>query len=294
MTTAAIVTAEAPQRAKHHRLRRLLRNGAGATGLVIVVLIAVLGLLSMFNLMPYDPLAQDATARMQGPSAAHWLGTDQFGRDQLSRVAAGIVNSLMVSVIATIISAVVGIGLGVLAGYLRGGFDVIIGGISNVLFAFPSLLLALTLASVLDRNWFTVSIAIAVVFVPIFIRVARGPVLALREVEYVSAAKATGMSELAIMWRHILPNISNIVIVQLTLSLSWAVLTEASLSYLGLGTPPPAPSLGSMVLESQTLVTIAPWLLIGPGAALILLIIGLNLLGDGLSDVLDVTREDRA
>ncbi|MGO1393261.1 ABC transporter permease [Agrococcus casei] len=293
MTAAIITQAADAQKPKSRRFTKLMRNGAGAVGLCIVLLIVLLGVLSFFGLMPYDPLAQDASARMQAPSAAHWLGTDQFGRDQLSRVAAGIVNSLMVAVVATVISAVVGIGLGVLAGYLRGVFDVIVGAVSNVLFAFPSLLLALTLASVLARNWFTVSIAVAVVFVPIFIRVARGPVLALREVEYVNAAKATGMGPLAIVWRHILPNISNIVIVQLTLSLSWAVLTEASLSYLGLGTPPPAPSLGSMVLESQTLVTIAPWLLVGPGIALVLLIIGLNLLGDGLSDVLDVTREDR-
>ena len=292
MTAAIITQSLDAQRPKSSRFLKLVKNGAGLAGLIIVAIILLLGVAGWFGWLPYDPLAQDATARMQAPSAAHWLGTDQFGRDQLSRVAAGIVNSLQVSIVATIISAVVGIGLGVLAGYLRGVLDVIVGGISNVLFAFPSLLLALTLASVLERNWFTVSIAIAVVFVPIFIRVARGPVLALREVEYVSAAKATGMGEFAIMWRHILPNITNIVIVQLTLSLSWAVLTEASLSYLGLGTPPPAPSLGSMVLESQTLVSIAPWLLVGPGCALILLIIGLNLLGDGLSDVLDVTRED--
>ena len=211
----------------------------------------------------------------------------------LSRVASGTANSIRVALVAVFFATVIGTAGGIVSGYLQGVSDTIIGGLTNVLFAFPSLLLALTLASVLDRNWFTVAVAIAVVYIPIFVRVTRGPVLTLREIEYISAARATGLGAVGIMIRHVLPNITGILIVQITLSLSWAVLTEASLSYLGFGTPPPAASLGSMVFEAQTLVTVAPWTMIGPGAMLIALIVGLNLLGDGLRDALDPNRRGR-
>jgi peptide/nickel transport system permease protein len=170
---------------------------------------------------------------------------------------------------------------------VRGVSDGVISGVTNVLFAFPPLLLALSLASVFNRNWFTIAVAIAIVYVPIFIRVTRGPVLSLREIEYVKAATSTGQSRSRVMFRHVLPNITSIIIVQVTLSLSWAVLTEAALSFLGLGTPPPAASLGSMIFDARTLVSIAPWTMIAPGVVVVLLVVGLNLLGDGLRDALD-------
>ncbi len=251
------------------------------------MLLAVLSLISAFGLLPFDPLAQDPPSRLQPPSAVHWFGTDQFGRDVFSRVAAGVANSALISVVAVAFATVVGTVCGLIAGFYRGFSDGAITAITNVLFAFPPLLLALSLASVFDRNWFTIAVAIAIVYVPIFIRVTRGPVLSLREVEYVKAAKSTGQSRMATMFRHVLPNITSIIIVQVTLSLSWAVLTEASLSFLGLGTPPPAPSLGSMIFEARTLVTIAPWTMIAPGVIVVLLVVGLNLLGDGLRDSLD-------
>ncbi len=268
-------------------IRLLLRSKSGLVGLAIIVSLGILSLLSRFGLLPYDPIAQDPPSGLLAPSSTHWFGTDQFGRDVFSRVAAGVANSALISIVAVSFATVVGSLCGVIAGFYRGAFDVVISGVTNVLFAFPPLLLALTIASVFDRNWFTIAVAIAIVYVPIFIRVTRGPVLSLREIEYVKAATSTGQSRAMIMFRHVLPNITSIVIVQVTLSLSWAVLTEASLSFLGLGTPPPAPSLGSMIFEARTLVQIAPWTMIAPGAVVVLLVVGLNLLGDGLRDSLD-------
>lgn len=282
--TLALPSAEGRAR---ERIRLLLHTRSGVTGLLLIVALAILSVLSAFGWLPYDAISQDPPSRLQAPSATHWFGTDQFGRDVFARVAAGVANSALISVVAVTFATVVGTLAGVVAGFYRGVPDGVISGLTNVLFAFPPLLLALTLASVFDRNWFTIAVAIAIVYVPIFIRVTRGPVLSLREVEYVKAATSTGQSRMRIMFRHVLPNITSIVIVQVTLSLSWAVLTEAALSFLGLGTPPPAPSLGSMIFEARTLVSIAPWTMIAPGIVIVLLVVGLNLLGDGLRDALD-------
>ncbi|MEP6629614.1 MAG: ABC transporter permease [Lapillicoccus sp.] len=269
------------------RWRALLRSPAGVVGTVLIAVLVLLSVVSLLGLLPYDPIAQDAPARLRGPSGQHWFGTDQFGRDVFARVAAGVANSALVAVVAVLFAGVVGTAAGVVAGFVRGIPDIAIGAVTNVLFAFPPLLLALSLASVFTRTWFTVAVAIAVVYVPIFVRVTRGPVLSLREVEFIKAATTTGQSRTAVMLQHVLPNISAIVIVQVTLSLSWAVLTEASLSFLGLGTPPPAPSLGSMVYDARTLLQVAPWTMLAPGLVLVLLVVGLNLLGDGLRDAFD-------
>lgn len=269
------------------RIRLLLHTRSGVLGLVLIIALVLLSLLSSLGALPFDAISQDPPSRLQAPSAIHWFGTDQFGRDVFARVAAGVANSALISVVAVSFATIIGTLAGVVAGFYRGVSDGVISGITNVLFAFPPLLLALTLASVFERNWFTIAVAIAIVYVPIFIRVTRGPVLSLREIEYVKAATSTGQSRVGIMFRHVLPNITSIVIVQVTLSLSWAVLTEAALSFLGLGTPPPAPSLGSMIFEARTLVSIAPWTMIAPGVVIVLLVVGLNLLGDGLRDALD-------
>jgi len=276
------------------RVRLLLRSGTGRVGLILVLLLLILALVSAFGLLPYDAYTQNAVIRLQGPSGAHWFGTDQFGRDVFARVAAGVANSARISLVAVAFATIVGTLAGVAAGFYRGATDAGVSGITNVLFAFPPLLLALALASVFTRSWFTVAVAIAVVYVPIFIRVTRGPVLSLREIEYVRAAVATGQRRSSIMFRHILPNITSIIIVQVTLSLSWAVLTEASLSFLGLGTPPPAPSLGSMIYEARTLVYVAPWTMVAPGVIIVAFVVGLNLLGDGLRDCFDPKNRGRA
>ena len=275
------------------RFRALLRSRSGAIGLVVVVVLVLLSLASFTGLLPYDPIGQDAPSRLLPPSGEHWFGTDQFGRDIFSRVAAGVANSALISVVAVAFATVVGTLGGLVSGFYRGFSDSAIGGVTNVLFAFPPLLLALSLASVFTRNWFTIAVAIAVVYVPIFIRVVRGPVLTLREIEYVRAAISTGQRRWAVMMRHVLPNITSIVIVQVTLSLSWAVLTEASLSFLGLGTPPPAPSLGLMIFDARSLITVAPWTMLAPGLVVVLFVVGLNLLGDGLRDTLDPRNRDR-
>ncbi|MGH3350129.1 MAG: ABC transporter permease, partial [Nocardioides sp.] len=234
-----------------------------------------------------DPAAQDVQEALQGPSGSHWFGTDQFGRDIFARVCSGLANSLRVAVVSVAVAALGGVLLGIVAGYYQGGIDRVVGVITNVLFAFPSLLLALALAATLRRSWLTVAIAIAVVYLPIFARVARGPVLTLRNAEYVLASTALGRSRVSTLFAHVLPNILGILVVQVTLSLSWAILTEAALSFLGFGTPPPAASLGGMVYAAQSLTSVAPWMLYAPGAALILAVVGLNLLGDGLRAAID-------
>jgi peptide/nickel transport system permease protein len=282
-------TAQIPvsTRRRMPRLRQLLHSPTALTGLIILAVLLILALASALGLLAHDPIAQDPAARLQSPSGSHLLGTDQFGRDIFARVAAGVANSALISIVAVAFAAVFGTLGGLVAGFYRGLSDGLIGGVTNVLLAFPPLLLALSLASVLERNWFTVAVAIAIVYVPIFVRVTRGPVLSLREIEYVKAAVSTGQSRWMVMLRHVLPNITSIIVIQVALSLSWAVLTEASLSFLGLGTPPPAPSLGSMILDARTLVYVAPWTMLGPGVVIVLFVVGLNLLGDGLRDTLD-------
>ncbi|MBI4899495.1 MAG: ABC transporter permease [Actinobacteria bacterium] len=287
MTIDIVEPTEALAARPGQRLRLLLRSRSGLAGLVLVGVLLLVALAHAIGLVGYDPLTQMATIRLQGPSAGHLFGTDQFGRDVFSRVAAGVLNTTRIAVVAVTVATVVGTALGVVAGFYLKGPDAVISGATNVLFAVPPLLLALSLASVMERNWFTVAVAIAIVYIPIFIRVARGPVMSLREIEYVRAAVSTGQSRLAIMVKHVLPNITSIIIVQVSLSLSWAVLTEASLSFLGLGTPPPAPSLGSMIYEARTLMYVAPFTMIAPGVVVVLLVVGLNLLGDGLRDALD-------
>jgi peptide/nickel transport system permease protein len=292
MSDAAIAEIEllppvAPDRVTGDRLRALLRNPSGLIGLVLFAIPVILTLMAITGLLPAEPAQQDPPSRLQRPSLDHLFGTDQFGRDLFSRVAAGVANSAIIALVAVGIAAVVGTLAGLVSGFFRGVTDSVVGGVANILFAFPPLLLALSLASVLDRTRFTVALAIAVVYIPIFTRVVRGPVLSLREVEFVRAATSTGQRRALVMLRHVLPNVAPIVIIQVTLSLSWAVLTEAALSYLGLGAPPPAPSLGLMVFEARSLMYRAPWMMIAPGAVVVVVVVALNLLGDGLRDVFD-------
>lgn len=200
---------------------------------------------------------------------------------------AGAGSTLKVAVVAVVISAVVGTLAGLAAGYFGNAVRAPVLAVTNILFAFPPLLLALALAASFSRHGFTIAVAIAIVYIPILVRVVRGPVLSLAETDFVRAATVAGMPTWRILLREILPSVIPVIIVQVSLSLSWAVLTEASLSFLGLGTPPPAASLGSMIYDARVLVTTAWWTMAGPGVAIVLLVIGLNLLGDGLRDVLD-------
>jgi peptide/nickel transport system permease protein len=263
------------------------RTPAGIIGVILMLLVLVLAMLSLFGLTPYDPAHQNVADSLKAPGSGHLFGTDQFGRDIFSRVSSGLANSLRIAIVSVAAAAISGTVLGVLGGYYQGVVDRIVGVVTNVLFAFPSLLLALALAATLKRNWLTVSISIAIVYLPIFARVARGPVLTLRSADYVLASTAIGRSRFSTLFEHVLPNMRGILVVQITLSLSWAILTEASLSFLGFGTPPPAASLGGMVYDAQTLSSVAPWMLLFPGIALIVAVIGLNLLGDSLRAALD-------
>lgn len=289
MTDLAVAPAVivAPAHSRVPLWRRLLRSRSGLMGVVLTSVVVLAGLLALLGLTPFDPVSQRPADRFQAPNATYLMGTDQFGRDILSRVMAGAGTSLLVAVTAVAIAAVVGTAAGVVAGYFGPPVSPPILGVANVLFAFPPLLLALALATAFTRDWFTVAIAIAIVYVPIFIRVARGPVLSLRDADFVKASRVLGFTTPRILFRHVLPNIAPIIIVQVTLALSWAVLTEASLSFLGLGTPPPTPALGSMVLDARQMVASYWWTMLAPGAMVVVFVVGLNLLGDGLRDALD-------
>ena len=272
--------------------RGVWRDRNGRFGLVVTGVLGLVAVAAAVGLTPYDPIAQTPADQLIGPSGEHWFGTDQFGRDVASRTFAGIASSLRVAVLAVALAAVIGTVAGVTSGYLGGFWDQVVGRLTDVLFAFPAILLALSIIAALGRGWLNTAIAIAIVYIPIFVRVARGPTLAVRELEYVAACRVVGFSGRRILFRHVLPNVSAPIVVQVALALSWAILTEAGLSFLGLGTQPPESSLGLMVSEARNLVTTAWWTMVFPSLAVIVAVIGLNLLGDGLRSALD-PKEDR-
>ena len=279
-----------PERKRRRRtgiFRALLRNPSGLVGLVIVVLYAATAILAGLGVTPFPPAEQHAIDRLQGPSAEYLMGTDLFGRDLLSRVMEGAKNSLNVALLSVLLAGSSGITIGLLAGYVGGRLDNLLMRVMDVFLAFPALLLALLVITVIGPSVKGAVLAIGVVYTPIFARVARGPVLAVKELEYVQAGRSLGASNLRILIQHVLPNILAPLLVQLSLALSWALLTEASLSFLGLGIQPPAASWGVMLAESRGLAERAPWLMAFPGAAIALGVLGFNLLGDGLRDVLD-------
>jgi peptide/nickel transport system permease protein len=264
----------------------LMRNPLLAIAAGFVALQVLLAAFAPF-VSPYDPLAHDVVARLRGPTVAHWLGTDQFGRDVLSRIIFGCRESLTVAAAAVGVSLVVGSTLGLLAAYYRGWLERIVMRLMDVLFAFPVLLLAIGIVAVLGPRTSTAAAAIAIVYTPIFTRLLRGPALVICESDYVIGARAVGASDLRIIFMHILPNLMSVLLVQASLLLSAAILVEASLSFLGLGTQPPSPSLGLMLSEGRNFLMLSPWSAIFAGLAILFLAFGLNLLGDVLRDTLD-------
>lgn len=280
------IRASATAKAKPFLLR-LLTNLSGALGVSIVTLFVIVAILGGAGLTPYPPAQQFGRDRLTAPNERYLLGTDLFGRDVASRLMQGAWNSLRAAVIAVLIAGTLGTLIGVTAGFIGGALDTLIMRVMDVFFAFPALLLALLIIAVLGRGLGSAIIAIAIVYTPIFARVARGPVLSLKAMEYVTAARCIGVREPSILARHILPNMLAPLIVQFSLALSWALLTEASLSFLGLGTQPPEASWGVMLAESTSIAERAPWLMIYPGVVIVLGVLGFNLLGDGLRDVLD-------
>ncbi|MGV3489372.1 MAG: ABC transporter permease [Tuberibacillus sp.] len=278
----------------HPRLRsmkkalgRLFQNKFGILGGLFLLILIIMAVFAPW-IAPYNPIKQDYMSVLQGPSAKHWFGTDALGRDILSRVIYGSQVSLKAGIISVGIALVIGIPIGLISGYFKGFWDeFIIMRITDAMLSFPSLVLALTLAAVLGAGLNNAMIAIGLVYTPTFIRLVRGEVLAQREREYVEAARSSGIKHWRIMLFHILPNSWAPVMVQATLSVAGAILSEASLSFLGLGTQPPTPSWGAMLSEGQGYLTQAPWMSIWPGIFIFLAVMSINVFGDAVRDMLD-------
>ncbi len=256
-----------------------------AGALIVVLCIAVAALAPL--IAPYGPEETHPNWRLYAPNEYFLFGTDEFGRDILSRVIFGSRISLQVGLIAVTLALLLGATAGLLAGFLGGWVDIIVMRCMDVLFAFPAILLAIGIMAVLGTGIANAMLAIGVVYAPSFARLARASVLSLKELEFVQAARVLGLGNTRILVRHVLPNVLAPMIVQISFSLSTAILTEASLSFLGLGTPPSVPSWGSMLSASRRYVELDPWPAIFPGLAIMLLVLGFNLFGDGLRDVLD-------
>jgi peptide/nickel transport system permease protein len=263
------------------------RYPLGAIGAAIMAVFAFAALFAG-AITPYDPLATNAAHSLAPPGAAHWLGADNFGRDVYSRIAHGARVSLAVGVGSTALGCLFGVALGLLSGYLSGWVDLLVQRLIDILQALPLLVLALVMAAALGPSLQNTIVAIAIPLIPVVARVIRANTLALRELPFVEAARATGMSDMRIALRHVLPNTLAPLIVLATAQLGSAILTEAALSFLGLGIPEPYPSWGRMLSESAAeYVRSAPWLVIFPGIAISLMVFGTNLLGDAARDLLD-------
>lgn len=266
--------------------RRLKRRKGAMVGLVIIVLLVAIALLAPW-LAPFDPAKQSWSLVRKPPSWTHWLGTDESGRDLLSRVIWGARASLMAGVVSITIALSLGVPIGLLAGYRGGLVDALISRITDAMLACPNLILAIALAAFLGPSLTNAMIAIGITATPIFVRLTRGQVLSVKVEDYVEAARAVGNPAWRIAVKHILPNILPALLVQATLSIAAAIIAEASLSFLGLGQQPPAPSWGSMLNTAQRFLTQAPWMAIFPGLAIFLSVLSFNLFGDGLRDALD-------
>ena len=267
-------------------LKRLAQRKRAVFGLALVVLFVAMALFAPW-IAPYDPLATSWSAIRKAPSAQHWFGTDEIGRDVLARVIWGARASLLAGVVSVAISLSIGVPIGLLAGYLGKWPDMLISRITDAMLACPFLILAIALAAFLGPSLVNAMVAIGVAATPVFIRLTRAQTLSVKVEDYVMAARAVGNSNLRIALRHIFPNIAAPVIVQATLAIAAAVIAEASLSFLGLGQQPPAPSWGSMLNTAKNYVDNAPWMAVWPGASIFLLVLSFNLLGDGLRDALD-------
>jgi peptide/nickel transport system permease protein len=273
-------------------LRQLRRNKLAFTGGIIAVLF-LLAALAAPLISPYDPARADFGSALAPPGWSHWLGTDDLGRDQLSRVIHGARASMQVGVLAVALAFVVGVPLGLIAGYYGRFADSFVSRITDTLLAFPFLVLAVGLAAVLGPSLLNATIAIGVSLVPQVIRVMRAETLRLKHLDYVGAAIASGGSDGTVLSRHILPNAASALLVQATVGVPTAIIGEALLSFLGLGVQPPEPSLGVMLSSAQPFIAAAPWLAVFPGLAIVAATLAFNLFGDGLRDVLDpkgVTR----
>lgn len=267
-------------------LRLFVRNRIALVGLVLVFLFTLLSALGPL-LMPYDPYLPQLALRLQGPSLAHPFGTDEVGRDILTRIAYGARFSLLMGVVAMSIAACIGVPLGLQAGYRSGWSDIAIMRGVDVMMTLPSIVLAIAIVSVLGAGVASVVIAVGITSTPAFARLTRAVALTLREQDFVAAARVVGASDLRILRRHILPNSLPPIIVQASLGVGTTILTASALGFLGLGVEPPTPEWGAMLSRGRSYVSVAPHLVVFPGLAIALLVLGFNLLGDGLRDALD-------
>lgn len=267
-------------------LRALLRHKGGLFGVAVVALFIFLALFGRF-VSPYDANTSDFAATLTGPSARHLFGTDELGRDTLSRVISGSGIAVAVAMLSVAIALAAGVVIGVVAGYFGGWIDTILNRSQDVLFAFPTLLLAIIIVAVLGPGLVNAIIAIAIVYTPRFARIARASALTVRSAEYLDAARLAGVGTPVILLRHVTPNVLPPVVVLAALSMSTAQLAYASLSFLGLGVSPPQADWGSMLSKARDFITVAPWLVAFPTAALVLLMLAFNVLGDAIRDVLD-------
>ena len=261
-------------------------TGSFIIGAILTTLMVAMALVSLVW-TPYPPTKIDIIHKLAAPSWQHWLGTDPFGRDVLSMIMAGARSSLSVALIAVIVGAGIGIPLGALASALGGRVDNIVMRLTDLAFAFPALLTAVMITALAGPGAGNAMLAIGIFNIPVFARVTRGAALAVRELDFVMAARATGRREITIMLRHVLPNISAVLLVQITIQFALAIIADAGLAYVGLGTQPPFPSWGRMLNDAQTFIFRAPLLAVFPGIAITLAVLGLNLLGDGMRDLFD-------
>jgi len=286
--TAGVQPTPMPREASPARRawRRLLHRRGAMLGLLIVLLFVATALCASW-IAPHDPLATSWSAVRKAPSAAYLLGTDELGRDVLSRVIWGARASLLAGLVSVCISMLLGVPIGLLAGYLGGWTDGLISRLTDAMLAVPFLILAIALAAFLGPSLSNAMVAIGISATPVFIRLTRAQVLAVKVEDYIEAARAVGNPHWRIALRHVLPNVLPPLIVQSTLAIAAAVIAEASLSFLGLGQQPPAPSWGSMLNTAKNYVDNAPWMAVWPGLSIFFLVLSFNLLGDGLRDALD-------
>ncbi|OJY19485.1 MAG: diguanylate cyclase [Pandoraea sp. 64-18] len=273
-------------RRRHRGLRKFARNRAAVVGAIIVAFAVIVALFAPW-LSPYDPIATSFMTVRQAPSALHWFGTDELGRDVLARMVFGARASLAAGVVSVGIAVIVGVPLGLLAGYFGRWVDAIVSRLADALLSIPFLILAIAMAAFLGASLTNAMIAIGVSAMPRFVRLARAQALTVKAEEYVEGARAIGLTDARIIVRYILPNVLPPIIVQASLTVATAIIAEASLSFLGLGQLPPSPSWGSMLNTAKDFVEQAPWMSIFPGIAIFLTVLGFNLLGDGLRDALD-------
>jgi peptide/nickel transport system permease protein len=284
---SAIDVAVAPRvRTRRRALRRLGRRPLAIAGICVATLFVLMAIFAPL-IAPYDPADTNFSAVLQPPSSAHIMGTDDLGRDVFSRVVYGARASLEAGVLATLLAMVIAVPIGLIAGYFRGWWDPVISRFSDVVLAFPFLIIAVGMAAIFGPSLRNVVVALGVTAIPWIVRVTRGETLALREQEFVRAAVANGAGDGTILGRHLLPNMAGTLLVQATVWIPQAIIGEAILSFLGLGVQPPTPSWGSMLSAAQPFISLDAWLAIWPGLAIFLATLSFNLLGDGLRDILD-------